>query len=184
MGSEMCIRDSPNRVGESLDVLLGRSAPGVFNAGGYLSFLMSDGTTYNSLGNLFGPNESYDAPDYQNMWLSGRDRNGNRIASFNRPSLDAFHASTVLGHKFSAFDRLPGGSFQLEVDTDNDGVLDAFWMDIGLPIQTSPDGLRYKPLVAYRVVDQDGLVNLNVAGNLSDQINGAVSVQGLSLIHI
>ena len=188
----------PNRVGESLDELIGRSfAPDengveqpVFGPG-YLSFLSVDEdgkVMHNRLANLLGPNESYDGPDYQNMYLSGFDSMGNLIPSFQRPSLAAFHSSAppAVGgptFKFSVFDQrrtdlFPDltDTFELEVDTDNDGVLDAFWMDIGLPIQTTPEGLRYRPLVAYRVIDQDGLVNLNLAGNLSDQRHSVAGV--------
>lgn len=155
----------PNRVGESLAQLTGGGT-----SAGYLSFQVPGGG-FSGAGNLAGPNESYDGPDYQNMYLSGFDNSPvpNLIPSFHRPSLNASRP-TDLGTKFSAFERLTD-TFQLEVDTDLDGELDAFWMDIGLPIQTSPDGLRYKPLVAYRVVDQDGLVNLNVAGSSADLAN-------------
>ena len=168
----------PNRVGESLAQLTGGGT-----GPGFLSFQLPGGG-FSASGNLSGPNESYDGPDYQNMYLSGFDNAGQPIASFHRPSLDAFHGvntSTVLGHKFSAFQRAQhdmGVAFQLEVDTDLDGTLDAFWMDIGLPIQTSPDGLRYKPLVAYRVVDQDSLVNLNVAGGPADLADLLVNSPG------
>lgn len=59
--------------------------------------------------------------------------------------------------------------FNLDVDTDNDGVLDAVWIDIGLPTQTDVEGRVFKPLVAYRVVDLDNRLNLNAHGNYLDQ---------------
>src|SRR5215218_5385289 len=34
-------------------------------------------------------------------------------------------------------------------------------MDVGLPVQTAPDGRRYKPLMAIMVRDMDGRLNLN-----------------------
>ena len=176
---------NPNRIGESLQTLIGDDGTGTGTLGnGYLSFQQADGT-YNISGNLTGPNESYDGPDYQNMYLAGFDSNGTPIASFYRQSLDSVGGNSLAGgitnrHMFSAFDlrKDAAGNVQLEVDTDLDGVLDAFWMDIGLPVQTTPEGLRYKPLVAYRVVDQDGLLNLNLVGNLGDQINGTGNIQG------
>ncbi len=168
----------PNRIGESRAELFGGDGATAAGAA-YLSYRESD-SSFNDSGNLTGPNESYDGPDYQNMYLSGRDQAGNLIASFHRPSLDSMFRNdpNAFRHRFSAFDLNASGSFELEVDTDLDGQVDSFWMDIGLPIQTTPEGLRYKPLVAYRIVDQDGLVNLNVAGNLGDLINNTNNVRG------
>lgn len=48
-----------------------------------------------------------------------------------------------------------------DVDNDNDGETDSIWIDVGLPVQTAPDGRRYKPLVAIMVRDLDGRLNLN-----------------------
>ena len=52
----------------------------------------------------------------------------------------------------------------LDVDTDMDGKNDAVWIDIGLPDQIDADGFKYRPLVAYRIVDLDGRLNLNAHG--------------------
>jgi hypothetical protein len=43
---------------------------------------------------------------------------------------------------------------------------DSIWMDIGAPIITAPDGTQYKMLVAPFIIDLDGLVNVNAAGNV------------------
>lgn len=51
-----------------------------------------------------------------------------------------------------------------DVDTDSDGVNDAIWIDPNLPMITSPEGKLLKPLVALKIEDLDGRVNLNVAG--------------------
>lgn len=53
-----------------------------------------------------------------------------------------------------------------DVDNDGDGISDSIWVDLGLPIVTSPNGRRYKRLVAIMVKDLDGRVNLNVHGNM------------------
>jgi hypothetical protein len=43
---------------------------------------------------------------------------------------------------------------------------DSIWIDIGFPVLTAPDGRKYKPLFAALVVDLDGKINLNAAGNI------------------
>lgn len=54
-----------------------------------------------------------------------------------------------------------------DVDNDNDGTKDSIWVDIGLPVQTLPDGTKYKTLVAYLCIDMDGKLNLNSAGTIA-----------------
>jgi hypothetical protein len=55
---------------------------------------------------------------------------------------------------------------QYDVDCDGDLQADAVWVDLGLPVQTAPDGRQYKPLVAMLVLDLDGRLNINVHGNV------------------
>lgn len=52
-----------------------------------------------------------------------------------------------------------------DIDNDGDGVRDSIWIDIGLPLQTLPDGRKVKPLVAFLCKDLDGRLNLNFHGN-------------------
>src|SRR5262249_21325004 len=44
---------------------------------------------------------------------------------------------------------------------------DSFWMDLGFPVLTAPDGRKFKPLFAALVTDLDNRVNLNVHGNVA-----------------
>ena len=53
------------------------------------------------------------------------------------------------------------------MDNDGDGIPDSIWVDLGMPIQTSPDGRKYKPLYAILCLDLDGRVNINAAGSLA-----------------
>ena len=181
-----------------------------------------------------GPNEPYDIPDFQNMFLSGIDRRGNPIPSFHRDSLYSSRiADGVLTGLTTNFDRARelkkytlrplfladgtaddgiavgstanfdfyetyttknnlsspsvlqtdgtvGASFRanatnnLDVDSDGDGDLDSVWIDIGLPTQTDRLGRRFRPLVAYRVIDMDGRLNVNAAGSLADAVINTV----------
>jgi predicted nucleic acid-binding Zn ribbon protein len=54
-----------------------------------------------------------------------------------------------------------------DVDNDNDGVRDSVWVDVGLPLMTSPaTGKLVQPLAAILVMDLDGKLNANTAGSL------------------
>ncbi len=48
-----------------------------------------------------------------------------------------------------------------DVDNDGDGIADSVWVDFGFPVQTAPDGRRYKPLFAVLCTDLDGRLNVN-----------------------
>jgi hypothetical protein len=52
-----------------------------------------------------------------------------------------------------------------DVDNDSDGLRDSIWLDIGLPLQTSPDGKLLKALVAYYVDDLDKRLDVNATGS-------------------
>jgi hypothetical protein len=62
-----------------------------------------------------------------------------------------------------------------DVDTDFDGVADSNWMDIDLPVFTSPEGKLLKPLIAPMITDLSGRLNVNAHGNYA-LINQAVGV--------
>lgn len=61
-----------------------------------------------------------------------------------------------------------------DVDNDGDGIKDSIWVDIGLPVQSTKDGRRYKPLVAILCLDLDGRLNLNAHGNLAQIVPDGV----------
>lgn len=175
--------------------------------------------------NYGGEDESWDAPDYQNMFLAmvppsalelntdgSPDNDVPILPSFHRPELVRYWANHSNGlfstsnPSYRDFRRqiimrpmpwdhpnfsgsnpyIPAASnpasltqaeddawvaaltstHYWDVDNDNDGLPDSIWIDPGLPVLTSPDGRRYKRLVAILVKDLDGRINLNTAGNL------------------
>lgn len=70
----------------------------------------------------------------------------------------------------------PGGNLgpvapAYDIDNDNDGINEAVWVDVGLPVMTNAMGKRYKRLVAYTIKDLDGRINLNAHGNFSQLAN-------------
>jgi hypothetical protein len=58
------------------------------------------------------------------------------------------------------------------------GGNDSIWMDPGGPVMTAPDGTLYKMLFAPLIMDLDGRINLNTAGNILGPGNSHVSNQG------
>ena len=64
----------------------------------------------------------------------------------------------------TAFDPVNG---PWDVDNDGDGIADSVWIDLGMPIRSTPDGRKYKPLFAIYCMDLDGRLNLNVHGTMA-----------------
>ena len=186
------------------------------------------------------PNESYDIPDPQNMFLGGSTAGATPgvIPSFHRDSLysDRVTTASLPGLPFDALfarqftlrpvyvadpsaddgialhstanldfyteylaastntDGTSSGTANavgnLDVDSDGDGTLDSVWIDIGLPTQVDANGVRFRPLVAYRVIDMDGRLNVNAHGSSIDalistfdnsRLGGSYDVADLSL---
>lgn len=57
------------------------------------------------------------------------------------------------------------GEKSWDVDNDNDGVKDGIWIPSGLPIRIDENGKPYATMYSFTVLDLDGRVNLNTAGN-------------------
>lgn len=56
--------------------------------------------------------------------------------------------------------------YAYDVDADGDGIKESILIDLGFPVQ-SCEGKQFKVMFAIKVMDADGLVNLNAAGNTS-----------------
>jgi hypothetical protein len=111
----------------------------------------------------------------------------NLLKTGTTPSLDAttleiatrFRRATV---RPFAFDHTPDGATDFtgrpisstgltaivdepEVDSDGDGTLDSFWVDLGQPPVSVADGKLVKPLFAIKCIDLGGRLNLNAHGS-------------------
>lgn len=60
-----------------------------------------------------------------------------------------------------------GTGVNYDVDNDNDGIREGVWLDLDYPVQRLLDGRLYTVLFSFTIVDADGLINVNEAGNLS-----------------
>jgi len=58
-----------------------------------------------------------------------------------------------------------GSPVQWDVDNDADGVADSVWVVPNLPLITSPEGKHLKVLAANLILDLDGRLNVNAAGD-------------------
>jgi hypothetical protein len=138
-----------------------------------------------------GSDESYDAADYQNMFLAlvkpAAQVSRDILPSFHRPELVNYwkHQPSAAPGSYWAddnFKRLVSlrpvepnfdGSNPnyddvagpWDVDNDGDGVPDSVWVDLGFPDETAANGRRYRPLFAILCVDLDGRLNVNSHGN-------------------
>ncbi len=57
------------------------------------------------------------------------------------------------------------GNTGWDVDNDNDGFKEGIWIPSGLPIRIDKNGTPYATMFSYTVIDMDGKININTAGN-------------------
>ncbi|MBI3838068.1 MAG: hypothetical protein HY288_09060 [Planctomycetia bacterium] len=132
------------------------------------------GKTLNPLGNDIIP--SYHRPDlvayvhnsYPGFWNTGGlarqvlMRPLGLTVGITNPDHAAFTGSNS---NPAGFDPVNG---PWDVDNDGDGIADSVWIDFGAPVQTAPDGRRFKPLAAILCLDLDGRLNVNAHGSLAN----------------
>ena len=67
---------------------------------------------------------------------------------------DAAYESLIrLMAQQGALNGTPSWHAMWDVDNDGDGVRDSIWIDVGMPVVTSPSGRRYKRLFAILIKD-------------------------------
>jgi hypothetical protein len=137
--------------------------------------------------NYVGGNASYTYPDLNNFFLAAVNASGQvLVPSFHRPWLFnpgmAFNNMTNPNWtnqqgKYLTLRPRPAEhpNFPMPDDTFGDvknliwgqpSVNDSIWIDPGGPVMTAPDGTQFKMLVAPLIIDLDGRINLNTAGNI------------------
>ena len=76
--------------------------------------------------------------------------------------LDRFFDALIRGGGYPPGDPRNGNPW--DVDNDGDGIPDSVWVDIGLPLITSPEGKLLRPLIAPMIEDTGGKLNVNAHG--------------------
>ncbi len=163
-----------------------------FPADGFLRDPGRQGTRANASqqrGALVGDvNVPYTYPDHNNMALAMIDPNTGKVLlpSYHRPWLGFGSLAPTnpnwtdtknTSWKYMTMRPRPadvGAGFPLPPDATGDvknldwapGNNDSIWIDFNAPIITLPDGTQYKILAAPLIIDLDGRVNMNVAGNI------------------
>jgi hypothetical protein len=162
------------------------------------------GTRANSsaaLGTYVGGNASYTYPDLNSFFLAAMKADGTVLSpSFHRKWLfnpsnnfnDMTNANwtNAMGKYLTPRPRpAEHPNFPIPDDATGDvknlvgapGGNDSIWMDLGAPVMTAPDGTLYKMLFAPLIIDLDGRINLNTAGNIqayNAAMNAAISASG------
>src|SRR5207302_1713195 len=102
------------------------------------------------------------------------------MPSFHRPWLQSLRAFPGNGDELDVKNLIGSPGYWYKGKYQNN---DSVWLDVGFPVQTAPDGRKYKPLFAPLIMDLDNRVNISVAGNIMGSKQGTqqrhhVSAQG------
>ena len=72
----------------------------------------------------------------------------------------------------------PSVIYEYHADADGDGINEAVWLDFDFPPQEDPSlpaGTKFIPMFGVTIYDLDGLLNLNIHGNLHAGTDGALN---------
>ena len=142
-------------------------------------------------------NVPYTYPDHNNFYLGWLKSDGTKV-------IPSFHRDSIFGSMAPPFANNPNwtnaiGKFQTPrprpvdhngfpyPDADGKDVKnlegypggnDSIWIDVGSPVYTALDGRKYKIMVAPLILDLDGRINVNVAGNVMGAGGAHASNQG------
>ncbi|MDO5580796.1 MAG: hypothetical protein Q4G69_06645 [Planctomycetia bacterium] len=97
----------------------------------------------------------------ENLKLTAIDPDANKVSLFAGTFNSKLNNYTKILCQNLAWDYVDN----LDVDNDNDGLKEGVWIPSGLPVRTAADGTPYFTMYSYTVVDMDGKVNVNTAGN-------------------
>jgi hypothetical protein len=135
---------------------------------------------------------SFHRPELVNYWVANDvtmlERSIMRPMPWNHPDFDGSNPQLTLPKNATAaqttafLSRLAGvdplsSSSRInpwDVDNDGDRIPDSIWVDLGFPVQTTPDGRQVRPLFAFLCTDLDGRINLNAVGSFG-QIAGSLA---------
>lgn len=81
-------------------------------------------------------------------------------------AVDDANAATTFGHLGVWTGHAPD-DFELDSDNDGDLIKEGIWLDLQAPVQETSGGRLYVTLYSFTIYDLDGLLDLNVVGNLA-----------------
>ncbi len=90
---------------------------------------------------------------------------GNAFLDYWRNDADAIHNHTTDLHNYNSIANIFANVQGLDVDNDGDGARDGVWTPSGLPIRYDQNGTPYATMFSYLILDMDGRINVNTAGN-------------------
>lgn len=188
---ELFLRD-PERIAPNLAPRPWRTNPNTWAARGPWTGGFNAPYTYPDLNNMFLAAVRADGtvllPSFHRPWLFG----SNNLANANwrdpigkyftlRPRPED-HAKDSAGNPLFPYPEDEGGDVKNLVGSPGtqywDGTElrlatnDSYWVDLGFPVQVTPEGRKFKPLFAPLIVDLDSRINLSVHGNMHVRIAG------------
>ena len=127
-------------------------------------------------------NNRLDEEGHFGVWTMTTDQNqpgnsGVRTGQWLRNS-NGFYVGGTVNSNGNPIQQTFVPHYAFDADADGDGIREAIWLDLDHPVRVLADGRKVIPLFAFTVLDADGLVNLNTAGNASNRHDPARNPAG------